>query len=96
MNFNTRNNVRTDDVDGAQVMQYHKFYHNKEEYMGPKDPPKKTIAELRKYKTNPADPSYMVASDNVLFKNIMIGEIDGTSPQKVRYERRENYEDEEY
>ena len=65
MNFNTRNNVRSDDVDGAQVMQYHKFYHNKEEYMGPKDPPKKTMAELRKHKTNPADPSYMVASDNV-------------------------------
>lgn len=87
-----RNNLRSDDVPGAQVKQYHRFYHNKEGYMGPKDPPAKSMADLRQYKSNPLSPKYRVATEKQGTTEI-IGEITGNRPKqhykrsKVNYDR---------
>jgi hypothetical protein len=40
--FNTRDNLRTDDIKGAQTKIYHQYYYDKQSYMGAQDiPPKK-------------------------------------------------------
>lgn len=45
--YTTRNHIRSDDIEGAQVKIYHKIYYDKEKFMGAKEPPKKTICQLR-------------------------------------------------
>lgn len=89
----TRNHIRSDDVPGAQVKNYHKFYPDKETYMGQKDLPKKTIRELRSVKSNPLSPKYKTGK-NLDGDDVTIGEISGQRPKtyykRARFSERDN------
>jgi hypothetical protein len=77
----TRNHIKTDDIPGATVKIYHKYYYDKENYMGEKEPEKKKPHEMRKNISNPLSPKYKYAAGKN-GKIETIGAIDGQKPKR--------------